>query len=59
MVVPCLVKHVHQGEDYCNVDLETLADMPPNGGKSFISAVNTRQLLRANPGDDIDVLAFL
>jgi hypothetical protein len=53
VMVPCRVKAVHQMEDFCNLDLETCATMPPEHKyKTSVSAMNTQMVLRANKGDD-------
>jgi len=53
VLVPFHVKAVHATEDFCNVDLETCATMPPeHRHKTSLSAINTQMVLRANKGDD-------
>ncbi len=53
VVVPFRVKAVHFTENYCNLDLETCATMPPdNRSTTHFSNINTQMVLRANPGDD-------
>jgi len=42
-----------EDKGFCNVALETLATMPGNGVRTTLSAINTRQILRARPGDDV------
>ncbi len=41
--IPCRVKAIHVTEDYCNVDLETLLEMPPTGHHSALT-LNSRQV---------------
>lgn len=53
VVVPFRVKSVQQTEEYCNLELETCATMPPEHKfKTNLSAINTKMVLRANKGDD-------
>lgn len=54
VLMPFRVKKVHLSEDHCNVDLESLWGMPPDESKTSLQAVNTRQTIRANPGDNTD-----
>ncbi len=52
-MVPFKVKAMHLTENYCNLDLETCATMPPeHNSKTHFSNVNSRMVLRANKGDD-------
>lgn len=51
VLIPCKVLRVMPG-DYCALDVETLAVMPGNGTKNSIGALNAKQVLRANAGDD-------
>ena len=37
------VKQVNQGEDFCNVELESLEHMQPSGPPLTIMAINSRQ----------------
>lgn len=47
VAVPCVVKEVQQGEDYCNVTLATLYPMYPGDQKTGM-VLNTRQVLRVD-----------
>lgn len=40
------VKEIHNTEDYCNVNLESVEGMPPLGTKTSLGAVNTRQVIK-------------
>jgi hypothetical protein len=52
VMVPFKVTAVHASPEYCNVNLDTVASMPPyTYGNSMVA--NTKQTLRANPGDDL------
>jgi len=52
VVVPCVVTAIHATVEFCNVSLESIATMPPaHTSKAGVTA-NTKQVLRANPGDD-------
>jgi hypothetical protein len=54
VMVPFKVRSVSATENHCNLELETVATMPPEHTyKPNMSAMNTRMALRANPGDDI------
>lgn len=52
VIVPFTVTSVNASREYCNVGIESVATMPGNDSKCQIGAINTRQMLRANPGDD-------
>lgn len=52
VLMPFRVKMVHAGEDFCNCDLQSIYPMPGDGSRTSLSAVNTRQVLRARFGDD-------
>ncbi len=55
VLVPFKIKEVYQTQDFCNVNLETVATMPPEHKfKTDLSAVNTKMLIRANRGDELD-----
>ena len=41
--VPCIVKSITPGDEYCNVNLETLVPMPPYTVPSTI-VLNTKQV---------------
>lgn len=59
VMIPCKIKQIHASEDFCNVDLESIATMPGNDMKSGFSAINTRQVLRANPEDSLSYTVTL
>lgn len=46
VLVPCLVKAIHDTEDYCNVDIETVAPMFPSDKRSALT-LNAKQLILA------------
>jgi len=54
VMVPFTVTQIHSGVDFCNVNLASVASMPGEGAgyKTTLSAINTRQTIRANDGDD-------
>ena len=52
VVVPFIVKRTIAATEYCNCDLVAVGEMPPQMTKTTLSATNTRQTIRANPGDD-------
>lgn len=45
LYLPCKVKSVQTGEEFCNVDVETLYPMPPYDHPSNFSALNTKQFV--------------
>lgn len=52
VVVPAKILSVAPGE-YCTLNVETVGAMPGNGCKNQISALNTKQVYRLNPGDEL------
>jgi hypothetical protein len=50
VLIPATIKSVSAGE-YCTLDVETAGVMPENGSKNSISALNTKQVYRANAED--------
>jgi len=53
VIIPCRVKSLFATPDYCNVNLESIASMPPDRKHRLeIGAINTQQVVRANEGDD-------
>jgi hypothetical protein len=53
VLMPFTVKAIHATEDYCNVDLVSVASLPGTESYTTLSAVNTQQTLRAHPGDEL------
>lgn len=54
VIVPFTVLQIIQTEDFCNLQLETCTTMPPEHKfKTALSAINAKQVLRANSGDDL------
>lgn len=45
VLVPMKINHLNGGEEYCNVDLETVHGRRPDGEKERLSAVNTGVLV--------------
>lgn len=43
--IECIVKQVHEGDEFCNVDLETKFAMPPSGTTNLIT-LNTKQVIK-------------
>ena len=52
VLVPAEVTAVQAQDDYCNCSLKALAPMPPYAERNTTLTVNTRQVVRANAGDD-------
>jgi hypothetical protein len=44
--VPCIVKEIHQTEDYCNVMLHTQQAMPPSHDRTVIN-LNAKQVVKS------------
>ena len=42
--IPCKVKSIQLGEDYCNVELETLYKMPPENKYTSTFNLNPKQV---------------
>jgi hypothetical protein len=38
------IKEIHNTEEYCNVNLESVLTMPPTGNRTTLGAVNTKQV---------------
>ena len=51
VMIPCRILSVQAVQEFCNVTLETLATMPGNNSTSTFT-LNTKQVIRANEGDD-------
>lgn len=47
VLVRCKVTVIHEGEDYCNVELETVHGRRPDGMKERFYALNTGVLEKA------------
>ena len=55
VMVPMVIKTISLGADYCNVEVETVATMPPEHRyKTSLAAMNTLMLLRNRDGDSLD-----
>jgi hypothetical protein len=54
VLVPFTVTMVSTGENYCNVNLESVIGMPPDGTKTNLGAINTKQVYRAKKHDNGD-----
>lgn len=52
VLVPCKIKSLAKTEDFCNVNLETIGGRAPDGIPNSIGYINTKQIYRANVGDD-------
>lgn len=52
VLIPAMITTVSPSPDYCNVSVNVIATMPPNNSKSSMT-LNTKQLIRANDGDDV------
>lgn len=46
VLVRCVVLRVHEGDDYCNVDLKTIHCMPPYSEGTRL-VLNTKQVEKA------------
>ena len=53
VMVPCTVVEVQAAADYCNVTLDSIALMAPGYKPVRVTSINTKQMLRANEGDDL------
>ncbi len=56
VLVPCRVLVVHNGEEYCNVDLETSQPMYPGDSRTKI-VLNARQVVLASTPRTLDEAA--
>lgn len=56
VIVPCRVVSVSPGAEFCNVSIETIGGRLPDGAKNSYGDINTKQLLRANEGDDTSIV---
>lgn len=45
--IPCTILDVYTVEEYCNCNLEFDIPMPPKETKDTYSAINTRQVIKA------------
>lgn len=52
VVIPAVVVQCGGDENFCCLDVETVGVMPGNGHKNKIHALSTKQVYRANDGDD-------
>lgn len=55
VLLPATVTQLHATEDFCNVQLASLYGRRPDGAKETVYAINTAVLLRAEPGDVLDI----
>lgn len=55
VLVPAKVVQCSGDENFCCLDVETLGVMPGNGHHNRIYALSTKQVYRANDGDEIAV----
>lgn len=46
VTIEFVVQHVHQVEEFCNVQLRSVEKMPGNDAHIDLSAVNTRQVVK-------------
>jgi len=53
VLVPFIIKETYATEEFCNASLETVASMFPGDHKTTLT-VNTKQVIRANKGDETD-----
>lgn len=59
VVVPFeVVDYAPTSSEFCNVNLKSLATMPGNGEAVRLSAINTKQMIRANGGDRFDFVTI-
>lgn len=47
VLIPARIAKLHPGDDFCNVDLESIFGRRPDGAKERICAINTGVLLKA------------
>ena len=55
VVIPCKVTELMSGSEYANVGLWTLGGRLPDGMKEHFLDLNTKQLYRANDGDEFEI----
>jgi hypothetical protein len=58
VLMPCRIKAVYTTPDFCNVSLETIGGRSPDGQRNTYANINTKQLIRANDGDDSSYATF-
>ena len=54
VILIATIKDLHNGEDYCNVTIESDFRRRPDGMTETISSINTGVLLRSNDDDRLD-----
>ncbi|SRR5216684_4615995 len=60
VLIPFKVTQVMTGEDFCNLNLESIATMAPEHKyPTTLGAINAKQVIRANEGDDVSFLVLL
>lgn len=45
VMIPCVITGLCDGEEYCNVSVETQYGRRPDGNKETFSAINTAQVV--------------
>lgn len=56
VLIPARILDLHAGEEYCNVDLETIHGRRPDQAKERISAINTGVLVLHQRAEDAEGL---
>jgi flavin reductase (DIM6/NTAB) family NADH-FMN oxidoreductase RutF len=51
VIIEATVTHVHTGEEYCNLTLETIEPMYPDNSPSTLS-LNAKQVTRTGANDE-------
>lgn len=44
--IPCVVTQINPGEDYCNINVETVEKMPPENKYTNNYSLNTKQVIK-------------
>ena len=58
VLVPCKIAETYATDEYCNVQLKTLAPMHPTDVPTTIT-LNAKQVIRANADDDTSFAEML
>lgn len=57
VMIPAIITQCSGDENFCCLNVETVGVMPGNGCKNTIYALSTKQVYRANDGDDVSDIA--
>ncbi len=52
VIIPAVIEKLHEGEEYCNVELTTTLGRRPDGDKErvYLAAMNTGVLVKVSGG---------